>query len=377
MTSTAADAGFRSLGQPVARRVVHQAAERGLLGRSFLVHGPPGADKDAFVDDLLALVFCAAEPGSERPCNACRGCRDARTRSHPDLVIGSPERWRELRATGESIVAAARRWLLDASGAPVVADRRIVLVEHADGANEQTQNALLKVLEEPTARHTFVLVADEPARLLPTIRSRCQPLRIGPVPRDELTAHLVDVMRLPADLADALARIAGGLSGTAQAYARDDERLAWRRRTQITLLGVLDRGRADRFAAVRDLVEEATAFVAAPLATDEEGARTPASVRREAATAVVECWIALTRDLLVASAGRPELAPGAELGDGIPEAASRLAAGDLVRMVALLERIHAGLRENAAPGLSLEVAMLAWPTPSGSGHADSTPHRRR
>lgn len=377
MISTAPDAGFRSLGQPVARRVALRAAERGSLGLTFLVHGSPGADKDAFVDDLLALVFCTANTGAERPCNACRGCRDARARRHPDLVTGSPEQWRELRGTGESIVSAARRWLGDAAGSPVVADRRVVLIERADQASEQIQNALLKVLEEPTARHTFVLVADEPGRLLPTVRSRCQPLRIGPVARDELTAHLVDVMRLPADLADALARIAGGLSGTALAYARDDERLAWRRRTQITLLSLLDRGRADRFAAARDLVDEASAFVAAPQATDEDGARTPASVKREAAAAVVECWIALTRDLLVAVAGRPELAPGAELGDGIPEAAGRLTATELVRMAALLERVHAGLRDNAAPALSLEVAMLAWPTPTAPTTAGPNPHGRR
>jgi hypothetical protein len=371
MISTAADAGFRSLGQPVARRVVQHAAERGLLGRSFLVHGPAGADKDAFVHDLLALVFCAAAPGSERPCNVCRGCRDARARSHPDLVIGSPERWRELRTTGESIVAAARRWLLEAAGAPVVADRRVVLVEHADGANEQTQNALLKVLEEPTIRHTFILVADEPARLLPTIRSRCQPLRIGPVARDELTEHLVGVMRMPHDFADAIARISGGLSGTAIAYAcADDDRLAWRRQTQAELLALLDRGRAHRLPAVRDLIDGAARFVtiAAPT-TDEEGVRTPASAQREAALLVVECWMALTRDLLVAGAGRPDLAPGTELGDGLPEAASRLDVDDLIRMAETLERIHAGLRENAAPRLSLEVAMLAWPSPSARATA--------
>jgi DNA polymerase-3 subunit delta' len=362
MISTASDAGFRSLGQPVARRVAQQAAARGLLGRTFLVHGPAGAGKDAFVDDLLALVFCAAAPGTSRPCNACRGCRDARARSHPDLVIGSPEGWREMRGSGESIVAAARRWLLDAAGAPIVADRRIVLVERADQASEQIQNALLKVLEEPTSRHMFVLVADEPTRLLPTIRSRCQPLRIGPVARSELSAHLVNELRLPADLADALSRIADGLSGTALAYARDDERIAWRRRTQLALLALLEQGRADRFVAVRELIDAAVPFVA-PSATDEEGTRTPASVQREAATAVVECWIALTRDILVAAAGRPGLAPGAELGEGIPEAAGRISTAELVPMAALLERIHAGLRENAAPRLSLEVAMLAWPAP--------------
>lgn len=352
--------GFRSLGQPAARRIATRGMAHGRTGRTLLVHGPPGAGKDAFVDDLLALAFCTDPVVGQRPCNACRGCRDARARTHPDLVIGSPDRWREARSTGESIVAAARRWLLEVAGAPVIADRRIVLVERADRASEHIQNALLKALEEPSDRHAFILVADEPARLLPTIRSRCQPLRIGPVAREELISQLMDVERLPHDLADALARISGGLSGTATALARNRELLDWRRRVQAELLSLLERGRADRFASVRDLLDETVALVPAQAADDDE-ARTPASVQREAAILVVEAWIGLTRDLMVAAAGRPALAPGVELGPELDVSARRLAIGDLLAATARLEAVHAGLRENAAPKLALEAAMLAWP----------------
>jgi len=358
--STDAAPGFRSLGQPAARRMAMLGIERGRVGRTLLVHGPPGAGKTAFVDDLLALAFCTDADPSRRPCNACRGCRDARSRSHPDLVIGSPDGWREARSTGDSIVAAARRWLLDAAGAPVVAERRVVVVERADRANEQIQNALLKTLEEPTDRHTFILVADEPNRLLPTIRSRCQPLRIGPVPRAELTSHLMDVERLPRDLADALARISNGLSGTAVAYARNRDLVDWRRRLQAELLSLLERGRADRFGSVRELIDDAVRLVPAKPADDEE-ARTPASVQREAAILVVEAWIGLTRDLLVANAGRPDLAPGMELGAELESLAGRLDGPSLMAVAERLEQVHAGLRENAAPKLALEAAMLAWP----------------
>lgn len=361
-----AEPGFRTVGQATAQRLARHAADRDRLGRTLLVHGPRGAGKDAFVDDLLALAFCVEADPARRPCNACRGCRDARSRSHPDLVVGSPEAWREQRSSGDSIVAVARRWLLDAAGAPVVAERRIVLVEHADRASEQVQNALLKALEEPTDRHTFVLVADEPSRLLPTIRSRCQSLRIGPVARDELLGLLMDHRPLPADQAETLATLANGLPGLALRYADQPTVLDWRRRVQAELLSLLERGRSERLGAVGDLLDEASRLDAPiPLASDDdaEPGRTSAGLQRTGAARLVEVWLGLSRDLLVAASGRSELAPSGELGPEVARLGPGIGIPPLVAMIALLERIHDGLRENAAPRLALEVAMLTWPQP--------------
>jgi DNA polymerase III gamma/tau subunit len=363
MTSAA---GFLSLGQATARTIAQRSAARGRLQRTLLVHGPAGSGKGAFVEDLLALLLCQAADG-EHPCNACPGCRGARARTHPDLVIGSPERWREDRSTGESIVSAARRWLADSAGAPIAGERRVILVEGVDRANEQTQNALLKALEEPTSRHMFVLVADEPTRVLPTIRSRSQALRIGSVPRLELAAWLVDRERLPVDQADALARIAGGMAGTAIGYARSPQLVDWRRRTQRELLGLMGGGPADRFSSVRDLLDEAARLGSEPSAgsevpVGEEGARPTGGAQREAALLIVEAWLGLARDLLVAAAGRPQIAAAAALDPGLPALAQQIGPAAIGDFIGLLERIRDGLRQNAAPRLALEVAMLAWPT---------------
>jgi DNA polymerase III delta prime subunit len=367
MTETTSPAGFLSLGQATSRTIARRSADSGRLQRTLLVHGPAGSGKGAFVDDLLALLFCEAADG-ERPCNRCRGCRRGRERTHPDLVIGSPERWREDRSTGESIVAAARSWLAESAGAPVAGERRVVLVEGIDRANEQTQNALLKTLEEPTGRHMFVLTADEPTRVLPTIRSRSQALRIGSVPRAELVAWLVDRERLPLDQADALARIAGGMAGTAIGYARAPQLVDWRRRTQRELLGLISRGRADRFGSVRDLLEDAARLgrdqptVDAEQPTSEEALRPTSGAQREAALMIVDAWLGLARDLMVTAAGRPELAASAAYDAELQGLAERIGQPALRDFIALLERIRDGLRLNAAPRLALEVAMLAWPT---------------
>ena len=76
---------------------------------------------------------------------------------------------------------------------------------------------------------------------------------------------------------------------------------------------------------------------------------------------LVDVWLTLTRDLLVAAAGRPELAPSSELGSQVSPLAGRIGIEPLTQMAHLLERIHDGLRENAAPRLALEAAMLSWP----------------
>ncbi len=66
--------------------------------------------------------------------------------------------------------------------------RRVVIVDPADDLNPSAANAILKLLEEPPARATLLLVAHQPARLLPTIRSRCRVLRLAPLSRAALEA---------------------------------------------------------------------------------------------------------------------------------------------------------------------------------------------
>ncbi|MEO8510608.1 MAG: hypothetical protein ABI534_05130 [Chloroflexota bacterium] len=367
--------GFLSVGQEAARTIALRSAQQGRLHRTLLVHGARGSGADSFVEDLLALLLCSSADRGMRPCNACVGCRGARSRSHPDLVLGSMERWRELKGSNESIVAAARRWLGESAGAPVVAERRILLIEGVDRAGEQIQNALLKALEEPAPRQMFILVADDLSALLPTIRSRCQPLRMGPVPRAELVAWLIDHERLPADLADLLARLTGGLSGAALAMARDPDFVTWRRQAQTELLTLLRRGPADRLPALKELLDAAGRRTStAPTAAqtdegDEPAARTPASQQRAAALLLVDAWTALARDLLVVAAGLPDLALGIEVLEGAHEAADAIGQRQLATFLRTLRRVQDGLLDNTAPKLAMEIAMLAWPR---AGATDAT-----
>jgi DNA polymerase-3 subunit delta' len=96
----------------------------------------------------------------------------------------------------------------------VDAGRRVVIVDAADEMNTQAANALLKMLEEPPERTTILLVSHQPARLLPTIRSRCRDLRLSPLSAPDLAAALRQsgVEQPPSD---ALAELAAGSVGAA------------------------------------------------------------------------------------------------------------------------------------------------------------------
>lgn len=93
---------------------------------------------------------------------------------------------------------------------------RVVIVDPADDMNTSAANALLKNLEEPPARTLFILIVHAPGSLLPTIRSRCQVVRLAPLAADELMAVLEDVEPPPPDDPAARAALAERAGGSAR-----------------------------------------------------------------------------------------------------------------------------------------------------------------
>ncbi len=91
---------------------------------------------------------------------------------------------------------------------------RVVIVDSADEMNLSAANALLKVLEEPPARATLLLISHQPARLLPTIRSRCRVLRLAPLGSEALAQALAQAGAEVED-STSLGELAAGSAGDA------------------------------------------------------------------------------------------------------------------------------------------------------------------
>jgi DNA polymerase III delta prime subunit len=156
------------------------------------------------------------------------------TIGHPDLSIIEPP------GRSRSILVGQIQALHDiAALAPIQSAYRLVIIFGADTITASAANSMLKLLEEPPTYLRFILVTDQPTRLLPTIRSRCSRLPFYPMPRPEIARLLVERERIAPDLAEVAAALSEGRPGVALKIANGD--LLQKRRELFEARLLLDR----------------------------------------------------------------------------------------------------------------------------------------
>lgn len=155
---------------PLKELLSRQTAARG-LSHAYILDGTDSESK-AILARLMAAAWVCERAG-EKPCSACPHCRKAMKDIHPDIIhIGSD---------GKDIsVAQVREMRSDAYIRPNEAERKVYIIENAQTMNQSAQNAMLKLLEEGPAYAAFLLLTDNAAALLPTVRSRCETLSLSP-----------------------------------------------------------------------------------------------------------------------------------------------------------------------------------------------------
>jgi len=207
-------------GHREAREQVLSAMAQGRLGPVLLITGPLGVGKEAFGFWVARALLCAGpEP---RPCESCASCVRIVALQHPDVhwffpvpaesAFGEGELAKLLeRIRAEPRNPAHRRFPQPASfrmhQAALICklaaaksfeggQRVFLLGDYEQNPSDQVHNALLKVLEEPPPRATFVLTTSRAQGLPATILSRCRQIRLGPLLPEEMEAFLVAVERL-------------------------------------------------------------------------------------------------------------------------------------------------------------------------------------
>lgn len=168
---------------------------------ALLIHGPQGVGQFELAQALAAATLCEGDAAGRplgRACGACAACRLVEACTHPDLLVLLPEAlqealgWSDAGAAGESEagkskakpskeikVEAVRAAVGFAQQTSARGGAKLVLVHPAERMNAASANTLLKTLEEPPGSARFILATAAAERLLPTVRSRCRPLRLA------------------------------------------------------------------------------------------------------------------------------------------------------------------------------------------------------
>ena len=167
------------LGNEALLDALIRAQRSGKLSHSYLICGPEGAGKKT----LARLVSAAMQCGdAHAPCGRCSACRKVLAGNHPDVITCVDEKHKQFG------VDSARTVCTDAFIRPNEGVRKIYIFPQE--LNLSAQNTLLKVIEEPPAYAAFIFLTTNAERLLPTVRSRCQELRLAPLPEPVLLGAL-------------------------------------------------------------------------------------------------------------------------------------------------------------------------------------------
>ncbi len=351
--------------QARAQAALEAALESG-PSHAYLFRGPRGAGKRAAARAFAAELLASA---AEEP-------EDARRRAlldpspHPDLVWLTPSGAQHL------VEDVRERVIRAASYRPYEGGKRVFVVEAAEAMRDESQNALLKTLEEPPEFVHLILLSSEPAGLLETISSRCQPIDFAPLPVEAVEAALGEGD--PGEIA-AAARLAAGdvelarllLSEPGREVRAQAERLAaaafgggdaeaaavppWK-----SLLTAAEQAGEDAEAAAREALEAEKEAGVKRSARDLADEAKRAGRRRR--TELLDLGLSLTalwfRDLAAVAAGAPDVAYNRDRLDRLRSQAAGLDPSRPRAAAELVQDTRRRLDLNVSEELALEALLV-------------------
>lgn len=277
--------------QPRAVTLLRRALESGRVAHAYAFVGPAGSGRTT-----AALLWAAALLCERGGCGACRACRLVASRQHPDLhlVVPTPPE-KNPRGPRAIRIDAIREVERRAALAPAMALRKVFVLDDADRMTEETPQAFLKVLEEPSATTHFVLVLTRARALPATVLSRCQGVRFE---------------------------------------AREDPRVAAARAEAFALLDAV------RAKGVEALFRGAD------------------RLDRDRAEGLVDAYWLVYRDLLLVKSGAPRaLLANAERAGDLAREAERWTVEGLLGAIEACRQAREALGHNVAPRLTVEVVL--------------------
>ena len=312
--------GFDALlGNEHIKQNLTLSLQKGRISHFYLISGPEGSGKHTLAKALAAAILCT---GDDAPCGVCAACRKVKEGLHPDFItVDDPEK----KTVPVDLIRQARA---DMYIRPNESEHKIYLFPRAQDMGIPGQNALLKVLEEPPAYGVFLLLTDNPEKLLPTVRSRCVELKMQALPEEGLLQALRrEFPDSPPENLEAAAERSGGFLGQARVLLEGG---GLPPQTEMLIKALCTR---DSLLLVQ---------LFAPME----------KWKRDELAAILQSWLELTESALVCACGGSSVAP---------QARALAAACDARQLHAVVEYLKKALeytRGNVSP--AAVCGYLSW-----------------
>jgi DNA polymerase-3 subunit delta' len=335
---------WQVIGQERAVSLLERSLAAGSLAHAYLFAGPEHAGKMTLALNLAQALNCEA---AERPCLECAACLKIAAGNHADVQVIRLRA--DDAAENKSILVEQIEDLQHQASLPPFEGRhKVFIIDGAERLSIGAANRLLKTLEEPADRVSFILLTTNDRLLPETVVSRCQRLEVSPLPLPAGAAALEERWGVPAARARLLAGISHGRLGWA-VTASGDEGLLQERAEQLDRLVEVVRGDSEkRFAYVAQL---AAGF----------------NQKRVAVLATLDLWLDYWRDLMLVRLGCDEAITNIDRRDELAALAGRYRLEQIKGFITGIQTAADQLRKNVNPRLALEVMMLDLPIPEGGG----------
>jgi len=339
--------------QPRARVALSAALAAG-PAHAYLFRGPRGAGKRTAARVFAAEILAAAAEDPD----------DARRRAlldpspHPDLV------WLAPSGAQHMVEEVRERVIRSAAYRPFEGGKRVFVIEAAEAMRDESQNALLKTLEEPPPFVHLILLSSEPAALLETIASRCQPVDFAPLPLAAVETALRDTAAgADADEVAAAARLSAGdvdrarflLSEEGRKLRVDSIAMDWK-----ALLADAEAAGEEAEAAVREALEAEKEAGMKRSARDVSDAAKRSGRRRR--TELLDLGLGLAaawcRDLAATASGAADLACNRDRLDDLRSKAAGLDPAHARQAAELVQDTRRRLDLNVSEELALEALLF-------------------
>jgi len=192
---------------------LRKSAETQRLSHAYLFLGPAHLGKRTLAKEFIKSLNCQKK--QETPCQTCWPCQALEKETHPDLILIKPE--------GKEIkISQIRNLQYVLSHRPHSSSFKTAILEEAEKMNQESQNSLLKTLEEPSNNTLLFLISAYPEMLFPTILSRVQKIKFSQVGKSEIKRFLKN-RRISSAEIEQIASLSFGKPGLAMEFSKNTE----------------------------------------------------------------------------------------------------------------------------------------------------------